>query len=153
METKDLVDTAPIAQLVDNIGAKSVFGEPTTEDGVVIIPVAQVEYGFGYGGGYGVNPDADGAEDSGEGDDGADQEAETEGTSGEGGGGGGGAAGRATPRGFIRITPEAVSYEAISDDERIPLAGILMVAWSVFWIALTIRTLIKSVARVKQAQG
>ncbi len=53
MDSKELFDTTPIAQLVDSIGAKSVFGEPTTENGVVIIPVAQVEYGFGYGGGYG----------------------------------------------------------------------------------------------------
>ena len=31
------------------------------------------------------------------------------------------------------------------------VAGILMVVWSVFWITMTIRTLIKSVAKVKQA--
>ena len=147
METKELVDTAPIAQLVDNIGAKSVFGEPTTENGVMIIPVAQVEYGFGYGGGYGSDPTA------GEVEDGTDQGAAEESAPGEGGGGGGGAGGRATPRGFIRITPEEVSYEPISDDTRVPLAGILMIAWSVFWIALTVRTLIKAVARTKQAQG
>jgi uncharacterized spore protein YtfJ len=153
MDYKELVDTEPIAQLVDSIGVKSVFGEPTTEDGVVVIPVAQVEYGFGYGGGYGSNPNADGTEDGGDGEDGEDHEAAEESTPGEGGGGGGGAGGRATPRGFIRITPEGVSYESISDDDRIPLAGILMVAWSIFWITLTVRTLIKSVARVKQAKS
>ena len=152
MEYKELVDTVPIAQLVDNIGAKSVFGEPTAENGVVIIPVAQVEYGFGYGGGYGSNPNAEAGASEGDSED-AEATAE-ESASGEGGGGGGGGAGgRATPRGFIRITPEEVTYEPISDDERVPLAGILMVAWSVFWVALTVRTLIKSVARVKQAQG
>ncbi len=149
MDYKEMVDTAPIAQLVNNIGAKSVFGEPTAENGIVIIPVAQVEYGFGYGGGYGSNPNADESESDGE-----DAEvAAEESAPGEGGGGGGGAGGRATPRGFIRITPEEVTYEPISDDERVPLAGILMVAWSVFWVALTVRTLIKSVARAKQAQG
>ena len=41
MEINEFVDTSPIAKLVDSIGAKSVFGEPTTENGVVIIPVAQ----------------------------------------------------------------------------------------------------------------
>ncbi len=72
MDMKELVDTSPITSLVDNIGVKSVFGEPIEEDGVVIIPVAQVEYGFGYGGGYGNNPNA------GEIEDGADQEAADE---------------------------------------------------------------------------
>ena len=71
----------------------------------------------------------------------------------EGGGGGGGAAGRATPHGYIRITPEDVSYKPISDDERIPLAGIFMIVWSVFWVALTARTLIKTIPRTKSAQG
>lgn len=145
MDVKELVDTEPIAQLVDSIGVKSVFGDPTTENGITIIPVAQVEYGFGYGGGYGTNPNAD--------EDAADLEAEEERTPGEGGGGGGGAGGRATPRGFIRITSEGVSYQPISDDNRVPLAGILMIVWSVFWVAMTVRTLIKSVARVRKVQG
>jgi uncharacterized spore protein YtfJ len=147
MDTKELIDTAPIAQLVDSIGVKSVFGEPIEEDGVVIIPVAQVEYGFGYGGGYGYNPN------TGEIEDGAGQETVDEEAPGEGGGGGGGAGGRATPRGFIRITPEGVNYEPISDNDRVPLAGILMIVWSVFWVAMTIRALIKSVAKVKKAKG
>ncbi len=146
MDFKELIDTEPITQLVDSIGVKSVFGDPTTENGITIIPVAQVEYGFGYGGGYGSNPNADDEDD-------ADQEAAEERTPGEGGGGGGGAGGRATPRGFIRITPEGVRYEPISDDNRVPLAGILMIVWSVFWVAMTVRTLIKSVARVKRVQG
>ena len=144
MEINEFVDTSPIAKLVDSIGAKSVFGEPTTENGVVIIPVAQVEYGFGYGGGYGSSP----AEE-----DEMDQGSVEEGKQREGGGGGGGAAGRATPRGYIRITPEDVSYKPISDDERIPLAGIFMIVWSVFWVALTARTLIKTIAWTKSAQG
>ena len=147
MDMKELVDTSPITSLVDNIGVKSVFGEPIEEDGVVIIPVAQVEYGFGYGGGYGNNPNASEIED------GADQGAEDEEKPGEGGGGGGGAGGRATPRGFIRITSDDVTYKPISDNDRVPLAGILMIVWSVFWVAMTIRALIKSVAKVKKAKG
>ena len=155
MDYNELVDTAPIAQLVDNIGVKSVFGEPVEEDGVTIIPVAQVEYGFGYGGGYGANANGEESEEevAVEGEDGLEIDMEEESAPGEGGGGGGGGGGRATPRGFIRITPEGVNYESISDNDRVPLAGILMVAWSVFWIGATIRTLIKSVARVKQAQA
>lgn len=155
MDYKELVDTEPIALLVDNIGVKSVFGEPVEEDGVTIIPVAQVEYGFGYGGGYGTNPNGQESLDevASTGEDGTEVEESEDSAPGEGGGGGGGAGGRATPRGFIRITPEGVNYESISDDDRVPLAGILMVAWSVFWVGATIRTLIKSVARVKQAKA
>ncbi len=152
MDFKELVDTAPIAQLVDNIGAKSVFGEPTTENGITIIPVAQVEYGFGYGGGYGNNPETD-SDDADANENVTNEAAAEEETPGEGGGGGGGAGGRATPRGFIRIAPEGVTYESISDDDRIPLAGIFMIVWSVFWITMTVRTLIKAVARVKKAQS
>lgn len=147
MEYKDMVDTAPIARLIDSIGVKSVFGEPKKESGSVIIPVAQVEYGFGYGGGFGS---AAGEEDE---SDGNALEAGSREEPGEGGGGGGGAAGRATPRGYIRITPDEVRYEPISDDERVPVVAILMVAWSVFWITLTIRTLIKAVERVKRAKA
>ena len=146
MDSKELVDTTPIAQLVDSIGAKNVFGEPTSENGVVIIPVAQVEYGFGYGGGYGANSAAEEAVEA------AEQALNGEEPSADGGGGGGGG-GRATPRGYIRITADEVTYEPISDEERVPLAGIIFAAWLVFWVTLTIRTLIKSVARVKQAQG
>jgi uncharacterized spore protein YtfJ len=147
MEYKEMVDTAPLTKLVDNIGVRSVFGEPKKENGTVIIPVAQVEYGFGYGGGFGS---AVGEEDS------AGEkaiEAAIQEKPGEGGGGGGGAAGRATPRGYIHITPDEVRYEPITDDERVSLLAILMVAWSVFWITLTIRTLAKAVERVKRAQG
>lgn len=147
MEFMEMVDTAPIARLVDNIGAKSVFGEPRKENGTVIIPVAQVEYGFGYGGGFGSAAGEEGGSGS------KTQGEVTHETPSEGGGAGGGAAGRATPRGYIRITPEEVRYEPITDDERVSLLAILMVAWSVFWITLTIRTLTKSVERVKQAQS
>lgn len=143
METKEIIDLTPIEQFVETLDVKSVFGEPVTEDGVTLIPVAEVQYGFGYGGGYGSQPsDGDAAEGK-----------EEEEASVDGAGGGGGAGGRAAPRGFIRITPDKVTFEPITNEERIPLAGILMVAWSVFWVALTLRTLFKSIARVKQAKG
>ena len=57
-----------------------------------------------------------------------------------------------TPRGYIRIAPEGVSYESIDDQKVIPLAGIFMVAWSVFWIAATIRYIAKQVAKTRQAR-
>jgi len=147
METKEIIDLAPIEQFVETLDVKSVFGEPVTEDGVTLIPVAEVQYGFGYGGGYGSAP---GSDDAAEGEESSEEADEAPV---DGAGGGGGAGGRAAPRGFIRITPDEVIFEPITNEDRIPLAGILMVAWSVFWIAWTIRTLIKSVARVKEAKG
>ena len=37
-------------------------------------------------------------------------------------------------------------------DEAIPLAGILMVAWIVFWVMVTIRTIVKAVAKTQQTK-
>lgn len=133
MEQKEWVNTNPIEQLVGDLGAHSVFGEPTREQGAVVIPVAQVVFGFGYGGGEegtGTAPEA---------------------AKGGSGGGAAGAGGRATPRGYIRITPEGVKYEPIQNEAVIPVAGILMVAWSVFWITATVRYIAKMVAKTKQA--
>jgi uncharacterized spore protein YtfJ len=134
MEPKELVDTKPIERLVENLGAKSVFGEPTKEHDAVVIPVAQVTFGFGYGGGHGEG------------------QAEAEEPAAEGAGGGGGAGGRATPRGYIRITAGDVKYEPIEDEKSIALAGILMGAWSIFWIMATVRHIAKMIAKTKQAK-
>ena len=41
--------------------------------------------------------------------------------------------------GFVRITAEGVRYEPFMDPTRISIAGILLSAWSVFWIAKTVR--------------
>jgi hypothetical protein len=50
----------------------------------------------------------------------------------------------------VRISTEGVQFEPIFDQTRIPLAGILMAAWSVFWVAATIRTIAKAIAQRKQ---
>lgn len=141
MEQQTVPSTAPIEQMLEKLGVDAVFGKPTTEGEVTIIPVAQVEMGFGYGSGYGRAPEAEQANRS---------EVQASPQGGEGGGGGGGGGGRATPRGYVRITPQEVKFQPIIDETRIPLAGILMVAWSVFWIAATIRSVAKSIARRKR---
>jgi len=133
-------NTEPIQQMLQRLGAPAVFGEPTTQNGVVVIPVAQVQFGFGYGGGYGRSSE------------GATAAPTSDGEKGEGGGSGGGAGGRSTPRGFIRIAADEVKFEPISDETRIPLAGILMVAWIVFWVMVTIRTIVKAVAKTQQTK-
>jgi uncharacterized spore protein YtfJ len=141
MEQKEWVNTKPLEQLMGDLGVHRVFGEPTREQDAVVIPVAQVVFGFGYGGGYGAGPAKPSrAESAGE---------ETEGGS---EGGGAGAGGRATPRGYIRITSEGVKYEPIQNEAVIPVAGIVMVAWSMFWITATVRYVAKMVAKTKQAQ-
>ena len=146
MDAKQMVDTKPIEKAIETLSANSIFGEPTSEHGVVVIPVAQVAFGFGYGGGYGEGQFEDGKNRAHE-----DAPEDASGT-GEGAGGGGGAGGRATPRGYIRISQEGVAYESIDDEKVIPLAGILMVAWSVFWIAATIRFIARQVGKTRQAR-
>lgn len=129
--------TEPIEQMLAKIGVQTVFGEAITEQGSTVIPVAEVTYGFGYGGGYGRSDEA--------------QAQSTDPTAkGEGGGSGGGAGGKAKPCGYIRITADGVTYEPITDETRIPIAGILMVAWVVFWVMLTIRTIANAVAKTRQ---
>jgi uncharacterized spore protein YtfJ len=131
--------TEPIEQMLAQLGVKSVFGEPRSEGGATIIPVAQISCGFGYGGGYGRSGEAPAPET-------------TEGEKDEGGGSGAGGGGQAKPCGYIRITADGVTFQPITDETRIPIAGILFAAWAVFWVMLTIRTITKAVAKTRQAK-
>ena len=140
MNSSDYINTKPLEEMVQNIGVQKVFGAPVTEEGVTLIPVAQVMFGFGYGGG---------GENSADSDVGMTTTAED----GEAGGGGAGAGGRATPRGFIRIEDGRASYSAIEDERWVPLAGILMVAWIVFWVMATVRFIARQVAQTRQAKA
>lgn len=155
--------TQPIEQMLDKIGVQAVFGTPIVQEGVTIIPVAQIAYGFGYGGGYGRDNGRDNGAGHANGDSATSQPVTSEtpvadlpspaAPGGEGGGSGAGAGGRATPCGYIRVTPEGVTYEAITDNNRIPLAGILFAAWAVFWVMATIRTITKAVAKTRQLKN
>lgn len=138
--------TQPIEQMLDKIGVQAVFGDPIVQAEVTIIPVAQVAYGFGYGSGYGRDqgqPTGDDTPTTAPEPGSATQAA-------EGGGSGAGAGGRAIPCGYIRISPDGVTYEPISDNTRIPLAGILLAAWAIFWVTATIRTITKAIAKTRQ---
>jgi|SRR5215207_4766655 uncharacterized spore protein YtfJ len=114
----------PIEKMVDGLGVGAVFGEPIKEGGVTVIPVAEVRFAFGYG--YGS---------------GRDRSEETEGgpRTDEGSGGGSGAGGRASAKGYIRISADEVRFEPVLDVTRLALAGIAFAAWSVFWIGRTMR--------------
>jgi uncharacterized spore protein YtfJ len=114
----------PIEKMVDELGVGAVFGEPIREEGVTVVPVAEVRFAFGYGYGSGR---------------GRGEEAEGSPRTEEGSGGGSGAGGRASAKGYVRISADEVSFEPVLDVTRLALAGIAFAAWSVFWISRTIR--------------
>jgi uncharacterized spore protein YtfJ len=114
----------PIEKMVDALGVGAVFGEPIREGDVTVIPVAEVRFtfGYGYGSGRGRGEETEGGP-------------RTE----EGSGGGSGAGGRATAKGYVRISANEVTFEPVLDVTRLALAGIAFAAWSVFWIGRTMR--------------
>jgi uncharacterized spore protein YtfJ len=125
-ETKPNLE--PIEKMVDGLGVGAVFGEPIREGNVTVVPVAEVRFGFGYG--YGSGRDRG-------------EEADGGPSKGEGSGGGSGAAGRASAKGYIRISADEVRFEPVLDVTRISLAGIAFAAWSVFWVGRTMRAVSK----------
>jgi uncharacterized spore protein YtfJ len=108
--------TKRFAHMQETAGARIVFGEPVQAEGRTIIPVAHVVYAFGLGMGAG---------------------GEQDGASGQGGGGGGGM--RVRPVAIIEITGEQTKMTPVVDATRVALAGIMMAAWTVFWISLAFR--------------
>ena len=115
----------PIEKMVDELGVDIVFGEPIREGDVTVVPVAEVRFtfGYGYGSGRGRGEETEGTPSTGE----------------EGSGGGSGAGGRASAKGYVRISADGVRFEPVLDVTRLALAGIAFAAWSVFWIGRTIR--------------
>lgn len=114
-----------IERIVERLNVNTVFGEVRREGDVAIIPVAQVTTTFGFGFGSGEGP------------------AENEQGIATGGGGGGGGMGSAKPRGIVKLTPNGAHFEPTANPFQIPLAGIAMAAWSVFWITWTVRAFVK----------
>ncbi len=113
------LETQPRAKLVERLaelvggaaGAHLVYGEPVERQGITIIPVARVRYGFG--GGTGRKPHA-GAR--------ADEE-------GEGGGGGV----QAMPVGFLILRDGEATYRPIRDPAR--LTGLALAIGAGLWLA------------------
>ena len=114
----------PIEKMVDELGVGAVFGEPIREGDVTVVPVAEVRFTFGYGYGSGR---------------GSREEPESKPRADEGSGGGSGAGGRASAKGYIRISADDVRFEPVLDVTRLSLAGIAFAAWSVFWISSAMR--------------
>lgn len=83
-----------------SVGAKMVYGEPVERDGVTIIPVAKLRYGFGGGGGRRAGRQG-----------------------GEEGGGGGGGGVIVQPAGYIELKDGSSRFQAI----REPMAFVPLV--------------------------
>jgi uncharacterized spore protein YtfJ len=116
-----------ITTLQETPAVKHVFGEPTVVGERTIITIAEVSYGFGFG--YGGGPehtDASGTPVK------------------KGGGGGGGSRTRARPVAVLEVTPDGMRVEPIVDVPRISLAGMALGAWTVFWVAATLRKFAKA---------
>jgi uncharacterized spore protein YtfJ len=122
-----------VERLAERIGAKvnvsTVFGEPVERDGITVIPVAKVRWGFGGGAGgpVAVGPGLD------DGGDGA--------RSSTGQGGGGGAT--ADPVGWVEIGPEGAVFKPIVP--AMPSPGFLLAAGAT--AALVLRGLTRLLRR------
>ena len=92
-----------LGRLAEKIGAqanvKAVFGEPIERDGLVVVPVAKVRWGFGGGAGSGPASAAMAATDG------------DAPSSGSGQGGGGGVT--ADPIGWLEIGPDGAEFKPI----------------------------------------
>jgi uncharacterized spore protein YtfJ len=110
-----------IGQIHERATVKTVFGEPYQVNGRTIVPVAKISYGFGFGAGRG--PKENGEDDS------------------RGGGAGGGGGGRVSvrPVAVLEMSAAETRVRPIVDVTRLAIAGMLLVAWNVFWISYTVR--------------
>lgn len=93
-------------------GWKAVFGDVIHVDGRRIIPIASVQYLFGMGGGQGVRE---------------------RGRAPGGGGGGGGM--RVEPVALVEISDGKLRVEPVVNVTKLAIAAIILVGWSVFWLA------------------
>ncbi len=94
-------------------GAHAIFGDPVEHDGVTVIPVGKVRWGFGGGSGRDT------------------REGGLEGEVDEGSGGGGGA--MASPLGFIEIRDGRAEFRKVTDPVSVvpAILAVAVVAWVV----------------------
>ncbi len=150
METgiQELLDT--VAELKEKADVNAIFGEPVTVEGRTIIPVARVGYGFGIGFGQGSPPDGETGDDDGTGDENeGEDESQATGKAVVGGSGGGVGA---RPFAIIEVTAEGTRVEAIVDEQKLTMCGLLLVAWSVFWLAATLMAIFAARTTVRLAE-
>ncbi len=95
-------------------GASAVFGDPIDREGVTVVPVAKVRWGFGGGAGRGI------------------EEGSENGEIGEGSGGGGGVA--ASPLGFIEIRDGRAEFRRAHDPTS--AVPVIIAAGVAAWLSL-----------------
>ena len=105
---------------------RTVFGDVMELDGRRVIPVASVQYGFGMGGGTGPKP----GEGEAPGGDALHQMVQ---------GGGGGAGVRVEPVALIEVANGKLKVEPIVNVTRLATLAMIVAAWSIFWIARSMR--------------
>jgi uncharacterized spore protein YtfJ len=127
-----------VERLVERIGAKAsaraIFGEPIERDGLTVIPVARVRWGFGGGAGpfpLGQGPEVEGREPS------PAADADRPGLGVDEPGSGGGGAVTADPVGWIEIGPDGAEFRPIVP--AMPSPGFLLAAGAT--AALVLRAL------------
>ena len=105
-----------IAERIGGVASSSaVFGTPVEREGITVIPVAKLQWGFGAGGGSGAT---NGQE------------------LGSGGGGGGGV--NASPIGYIAVSNGQAQFHPIHEPMRgITNAPIILASGIAAWIALS----------------
>jgi len=116
-----------LKEILIRLGPEVTFGEPVKKGDNVIIPVAEARLMFAYGGGQGTKDPSLEEEDQ-----------EGEGVGGTGRGFGGGA--KVSPRGYITITDEEVTYSPIVNRTPVLLAAIGLGAWFIFMMSRMCRT-------------
>jgi uncharacterized spore protein YtfJ len=126
-----------VERMAERVGAKAsvraVFGDPIERDGITIIPVAKVRWGFGGGAGRGpvaVGPGLEGRV--------ATNGESAAGQSGAGSGGGGGVS--ADPVGYLEIGPDGATFRPITS--QIPSPGFMLAT------GITAMLVIRSLARL-----
>jgi uncharacterized spore protein YtfJ len=116
-----------IEDMRDQASVSAVFGEPVEVGEKLVVPVADIKYGFGVGYNEGAAPE---------------NKEEQPASSGKGGGAGGGVAAR--PVAVLEISGDGVQVKPVMDEGKIALAGILTGAWFIFWTAKTLKAVFGS---------
>jgi uncharacterized spore protein YtfJ len=119
-----------LEKIPEDVNVDAVFGDPKVVEGHVVIPVAEVTYGFGLGAGTTPRDEEACCE--------TPEEPDEEGPA---LGAGGGAGARARPIAYIEVGPEGTRVRSIENDQKIALAGILLSAWTVGWLALVLKSI------------
>lgn len=111
-------------KLPEKINVNVVFGEPRTIGDRTVIPVAEVRYAFGLTQGTNVTTgccteDEDSPKRS------------------------GGLGAKARPIAYIEINKDGTRVEPIIDDQKVALAGILLVGWAAGWLGVVLKALLR----------